>query len=201
RRSRELSQQGIEVINLSLGEPDFNTPEPIKEAAIKAIQENFSHYTAVSGYLELRQAICEKFKRDNNLFFTPDQIVVSTGAKQSIANVYIALLNPGDEVIVPSPYWVTYVEFLKLIDARPVIIPTTIDTNFKLSAQELEKHISNKTKAIIFSSPSNPTGSIYSYDELAAWAKVLEKHPHIFVISDEIYEHINYVGEHYSLAQ
>lgn len=201
RRSRELNQQGIQVINLSLGEPDFDTPEPIKQAAIEAIQNNFSHYTAVSGYLELRQAICEKFKRDNNLHFTPDQIVVSTGAKQSIANAYIALLNPGDEVIIPAPYWVTYAEFLKLIDAKPVIVQTSIDNNFKLSAEKLEKHITPKTKLIIFSSPSNPTGSVYSQQELAEWAKVLEKYPQIYVISDEIYEHINYVGKHYSLAQ
>jgi aspartate aminotransferase len=201
RRSRELNQQGIQVINLSLGEPDFDTPEPIKQAAIEAIQNNFSHYTAVSGYLELRQAICEKFKRDNNLHFTPDQIVVSTGAKQSIANAYIALLNPGDEVIIPAPYWVTYAEFLKLIDAKPVIVQTSIDNNFKLSAKEFEKNITPKTKLIIFSSPSNPTGSVYSQQELAEWAKVLEKYPQIYVISDEIYEHINYVGKHYSLAQ
>lgn len=200
RRSRELSQQGIEVINLSLGEPDFDTPEPIKHAAIAAIQNNFSHYTAVSGYLELRQAICEKFKRDNDLHFTPDQIVVSTGAKQSIANAYLCLLNPGDEVLVPAPYWVTYVEFLKLIDAVPVIVQTSIDTNFKLSAEELEKHITPKTKLLIFSSPSNPTGSVYTYQELEAWAKVLEKHPNVFVISDEIYEHINYIGKHISIA-
>lgn len=201
RRSREMNQQGIEVINLSLGEPDFDTPEPIKQAAIEAIQQNFTHYTPVSGYLELRQAICEKFKRDNQLEFKPEQIVVSTGAKQSIANAYIALLNPGDEVIVPSPYWVTYVEFLKLLDAKPVIIPTSIHTNFKVSGSELEKHITKKTKLIIFSSPSNPTGSVYSYDELSEWAKVLEKYPDVFVISDEIYEHINYVGKHNSLAQ
>lgn len=201
RRSREMNQQGIEVINLSLGEPDFDTPEPIKQAAIEAIQQNFTHYTPVSGYLELRQAICEKFKRDNQLEFKPEQIVVSTGAKQSIANAYMALLNPGDEVIVPSPYWVTYVEFLKLLDAKPVIIPTSIHTNFKVSGSELEKYITPKTKLIIFSSPSNPTGSIYSYDELSEWAKVLEKYPDVFVISDEIYEHINYVGKHNSLAQ
>jgi len=201
RRSRELSQQGIQVINLSLGEPDFDTPEPIKQAAIEAIQNNFSHYTAVSGYLELRQAICEKFKRDNNLHFTPDQIVVSTGAKQCIANAYMALLNPGDEVIIPAPYWVTYAEFLKLIDAKPVIVQTSIETDFKLSAEELEKHITPKTKLIIFSSPSNPTGSVYSQQELAEWVKVLEKYPHVYVISDEIYEHINYVGKHYSIAQ
>lgn len=201
RRSRELSQQGINIINLSLGEPDFNTPEPIKQAAIEAIQNNFSHYTAVSGYLELRQAICEKFKRDNNLHFTPEQIVVSTGAKQSIANAYLALLNPEDEVIIPAPYWVTYVEFLKLIRAKPVVIQTSINTNFKLSAEELEKHITQKTKLIIFSSPSNPTGSIYSYEELKEWAKMLEKYPNVFIISDEIYEHINYVGKHCSIAQ
>lgn len=201
RRSREMNQQGIEVINLSLGEPDFDTPEPIKQAAIEAIHQNFTHYTPVSGYLELRKAICEKFKRDNQLEYTPEQIVVSTGAKQSIANVYMALLNPGDEVIVPSPYWVTYVEFLKLLDAKPVIIPTSIHTNFKVSGSELEKHITPKTKIIIFSSPSNPTGSVYSYDELSEWARVLEKYPDVFVISDEIYEHINYVGKHYSLAQ
>lgn len=201
RRSREMNQQGIEVINLSLGEPDFDTPEPIKQAAIEAIHQNFTHYTPVSGYLELRKAICEKFKRDNQLEYTPEQIVVSTGAKQSIANVYMALLNPGDEVIVPSPYWVTYVEFLKLLDAKPVIIPTSIHTNFKVSGSELEKHITPKTKIIIFSSPSNPTGSVYSYDELSEWARVLEKYPDVFVISDEIYEHINYVGKHNSLAQ
>ncbi|GIV27606.1 MAG: aminotransferase [Bacteroidia bacterium] len=201
RRSRELSQQGIKVINLSLGEPDFDTPEPIKQAAIEAIQNNFTHYTAVSGYLELRQAICQKFKRDNNLDYTPEQIVVSTGAKQSIANAYLCLLNPGDEVIVPAPYWVTYVEFLKLIDAKPVIIKTGIETNFKVTADVLEKHITPKTKLIIFSSPCNPTGSVYSKEELEAWVKVLEKYPNIFVISDEIYEHINYVGKHYSIAQ
>lgn len=201
RRSRELSQQGVEVINLSLGEPDFDTPDPIKQAAIEAIQNNFTHYTAVSGYLELRQAICQKFKRDNNLEFTAEQIVVSTGAKQSIANAYLCLLNPGDEVIVPSPYWVTYVEFLKLIDAKPVIIKTDIKTNFKVTADVLEKHITPKTKLIIFSSPCNPTGSVYSKEELEAWVKVLEKYPDIFVISDEIYEHINYVGKHCSIAQ
>lgn len=201
RRSREMTQKGIQVINLSLGEPDFNTPEPIKQAAIQAIQDNFSHYTAVSGYLELRQAICEKFKRDNNLIYTPDQIVVSTGAKQSIANVYIALLNPGDEVIIPAPYWVTYVEFLKLVDAKPVIIQTSLETNFKVSADVLEKHITPRTKAIIFSSPSNPTGSIYTKEELNEWVKVLEKYPQVFIISDEIYEHINYVGKHFSIAQ
>ncbi len=201
RRSREFTQQGIEIINLSLGEPDFNTPEPIKEAAIKAIQDNFSHYTAVSGYLELRQAICDKFKRDNNLHYTAEQIVVSTGAKQSIANAYLCLLDPEDEVIIPVPYWVTYVEFLKIINAKPVIIQTSIDTNFKLTARELEKHITPKTKLIIFSSPSNPTGSIYSYEELSEWVKVLEKYPNIFIISDEIYEHVNYVSKHHSIAQ
>lgn len=201
RRSRELNQQGIEIINLSLGEPDFDTPEPIKQAAIEAIQNNFTHYTAVSGYLDLRQAIGEKFKRDNHLHFEPEQIVVSTGAKQSIANAYIALLNPGDEVIVPAPYWVTYVEFLKLIGAKPVVIKTNLENNFKVSAQELEQCITSKTKLIIFSSPSNPTGSVYSYEELAAWAKVLEKFPNVFVISDEIYEHINYIGKHHSLAE
>lgn len=201
RRSRELKQQGIEVINLSLGEPDFDTPEPIKQAAIEAIQSNFSHYTAVSGYLELREAICEKFWRDNHLRFTPDQIVVSTGAKQSIANAYLCLLNPGDEVIIPAPYWVTYAEFLKLIDARAIIVHTSIENNFKLSAAELEKHITPKTKAIIFSSPCNPTGSVYHYNELAEWAQVLEKYPDVYIISDEIYEHINYIGTHHSIAQ
>lgn len=201
RRSRELMQQGIDVINLSLGEPDFDTPEPIKEAGIQAIRENFSHYTPVSGYLELRKAICDKFKRDNNLHFEPDQIVVSTGAKQSIANVYMALLNKGDEVIIPTPYWVTYAEFLKLVEAKPVFIRTSIDNQFKVSAKELEKNITSKTKAVIFSSPSNPTGSVYTYDELKAWAQVLEKYPNVFVISDEIYEHINYAGKHHSLAE
>lgn len=201
RRSRELAQQGIEVINLSLGEPDFDTPEPIKHAAIQAIQENFTHYTPVSGYLELRKSICEKFKRDNHLHFEPEQIVVSTGAKQSIANVYLALLNAGDEVIVPAPYWVTYVEFLKLVDAKPVVIKTSVESNYKVSASELEKHITPKTKLIIFSSPCNPTGAVYSYEELKAWAEMLKKYPDVFIISDEIYEHINYTGKHRSIAE
>ncbi len=200
RRSREMAQQGIQVINLSLGEPDFDTPAPIKESAIQAINSNFSHYTPVSGYLELRQAICQKFKRDNNIDFTPDQIVVSTGAKQSIANAVLCLADKDDEVIIPAPYWVTYVELMKLVDAKPIVIKTNIQNNFKLSASELEKHITPKTKLIIFSSPCNPTGSVYSYDELRQWAQVLAKYPNVFIISDEIYEHINFVGKHTSLA-
>lgn len=200
RRSREMKAQGIDVINLSIGEPDFDTPQFVKDAAIKAINENYTHYTPVPGFLELRQAISRKFKRDNNLNYTPDQIVVSTGAKQSIANTVLSLINEGDEVIVPIPYWVSYIELIKLADGIPVTIPTNIDTNFKITAEQLEKTITPKTRMMIFSSPCNPSGSVYSQDELEQIANVIAKYPNILVISDEIYEHINFDGQHCSLA-
>ena len=201
RKARELKEKGIDVISLSLGEPDFNTPEPIKAAAKKAIDDNFSHYTPVAGYLELRQAISKKFKRDNNLDFAADQIVVSTGAKQSIANVMLCIVNPGDEVLVPAPYWVTYLELVKLAGGKPVVLNTTVENNFKVSAQQIKNAITPKTKAIIFSSPCNPTGSVYTKEELKAIADVIVPHKDMYVISDEIYEHINFVGKHESIAQ
>lgn len=201
RKARELKAAGVDVISLSLGEPDFNTPEAVKQAAKKAIDDNFSHYTHVAGYLELRQAITRKFKRDNNLDYTADQIVVSTGAKQSIANAMLCLVNPGDEVLVPAPYWVTYIELVKLAGGVPVVIQTTVDQNFKISADQLLKAITSKTKAILFSSPCNPTGSVYSKTELRALADVLAKYPDVFILSDEIYEHINFIGAHASIAQ
>lgn len=201
RKSRELKAQGVDIISLSLGEPDFATPQIIKDAAKKAIDDNFSYYTHVSGYVELRQAICEKFKRDNKVEYTPDEIVVSTGAKQSIANAVLCLLNEGDEVIVPSPYWVSYLEILKLAGAKPIIINTTIESDFKVTPAQLEKHITPKTRLIIFSTPCNPTGSVYSKEELKGIADVVVKHEDLYVISDEIYEHINFVGGHECLAQ
>jgi aspartate aminotransferase len=200
RKSRELKAQGIDIISLSLGEPDFNTPDVIKQAAIKAINDNFSFYTHVSGYVELREAICQKFKRDNGLDYTADEIVVSTGAKQSIANAVLCLLNPGDEVIVPAPYWVSYLELVKLAEAKSVVVNTSIDNNFKITPQQLEKSITQKTRMIIFSSPCNPSGSVYSEAELIGLAEVIKKYPELYVISDEIYEHINFVGKHASLA-
>jgi aspartate aminotransferase len=201
RRSRELTAQGIDVINLSIGEPDFNTPENIKEAAIKAIHDNKTHYPPVPGYLELRKAICHKLKRDNNLEFTPEQIVVSTGAKHSIVNVIISLVNPGEEVILPAPYWVSYKEMVKLADGVAVFIPATVENDFKITPAQLENAITPKTKVILYSSPCNPTGSVYTYDELKALAEVIARHPNIFVISDEIYELINFDSRHESIAQ
>ncbi len=201
RKSRELKAQGVDIISLSLGEPDFATPDVVKKAAHEAIDNNFSYYTHVSGYLELRQAVCKKFKRDNNLDYSPDDIVVSTGAKQSIANAVLCLINPGDEVIVPSPYWVSYIEILKLAGGVPIIIPTTLESDFKITGAQLEKHITKKTRAIIFSTPCNPTGSVYSKNELKAIADVVIKHDELYIISDEIYEHINYIGGHESMAQ
>jgi len=200
RKSRDLAAQGINIISLTLGEPDFNTPDVIKQAAKKAIDDNFSFYTHVSGYLELRQAICGKFLRDNNLEYTPDEIVVSTGAKQSIANAVLCMLNPGDEVIVPAPYWVTYTEILKLSEAKPIIVNTSIENEFKITPEQLKKAITPKTRMMIFSSPCNPTGSVYSEKELAALADVIKQHKDLYVISDEIYEHINFVGKHASIA-
>ncbi len=200
RKSRELIAQGINIISLSLGEPDFNTPDVVKKAAEKAIEDNYSFYTHVSGYLELRQAICKKFERDNGLSYTPEEIVVSTGAKQSIANAVLCLLNAGDEVIVPSPYWVSYLELVKLADAKSVVVNTSMENNFKITAQQLEKAITPRSRVLIFSSPCNPTGSLYSEAELSALAEVIKKHKDLYVISDEIYEHINFVGKHVSIA-
>lgn len=201
QKSNELKAQGIDVINLSVGEPDFNTPDHIKEAAKKAIDDNFTFYSPVPGYLDLRKAICEKLERENNLDFTPDQIVCSNGAKQSICNVILTLINKGDEVIIPAPYWVSYPEMVKLAEGKSVFIAADIEQNFKITAEQLEKAITPKTKALILCSPSNPTGSVYTKEELEKLADVLAVHPQIFVISDEIYEHINYIGKHESIAQ
>jgi aspartate aminotransferase len=198
---RELRANGIDVIDLSLGEPDFDTPQHIKDAAKKAIDDNWSHYPPVAGYPDLRQAICQKFKRDNNLDYKPENIVVSTGAKQSLANAVLSIVEEGDEVIIPAPFWVTYSEIVKLGDGKPVIIPTDVKSNYKLSPGQLEKAITNKTKLFIFSSPCNPSGSVYSKKELEALSEVFKKHPDIFIISDEIYEYINFVGHHVSLAE
>ena len=200
RRSRELKAQGIDVINLSLGEPDFPTPQVIKDAAKKAIDDDFSHYTHVSGYLELRQAITQKFKRDNNLNFDADQIVVSTGAKQSIANVVLSIINPGDEIIIPVPYWVSYLDITKLAEGKPVFVEATIENDFKVTAAQLKNAITPRTKLMIFSSPCNPTGSVYSQKELEEIAEVFAAYPGIYIISDEIYEHINFIGEHHSIG-
>ena len=201
RKSRELKANGIDIISLSLGEPDFNTPDVIKEVAKKAIDDNFSYYTHVSGYLELREAICKKFKRDNGLDYSPDEIVVSTGAKQSIANAVLCIVNPGDEVIIPAPFWVSYLEILKLAEGKPVMIDTTIESDFKMSPEQLEKSITSKTRLIMLSTPCNPTGSVYNREELRALAQVIIKYPELYVISDEIYEHINFIGGHQSFAQ
>ena len=198
---RELRSQWIDIIDLSLGEPDFDTPEHIKEAARKAVTENWSHYPPVAGYPELREAICQKFKRDNNLDYKPENIIVSTGAKQSLANAVFAVVDKGDEVIIPTPYWVTYSEIVKLGEADVKLVRTSIENDYKLTPEELEAAITPKSKLFIFSSPSNPTGGVYSKDELAALAEVFIKHPQIFIISDEIYEYINYVGKHESIAQ
>ncbi|HOY39733.1 MAG: pyridoxal phosphate-dependent aminotransferase [Bacteroidales bacterium] len=200
-KSRELKEQGIDVINLSIGEPDFNTPDYIKEAAKKAIDENYTHYPPVPGYTELRKAVVNKFKRENNLDFTVDQIVVSTGAKHSIINVFLSVLNPGDEVIVPAPYWVSYVDMVKLADGEVIEIPCSIEQDFKMTPAQLKSALNEKTRALIFSSPSNPTGSLYTRDELRAFADILQQYPRVIVISDEIYEHINFVGPHQSIAQ
>ncbi|MEO6290030.1 MAG: pyridoxal phosphate-dependent aminotransferase [Ginsengibacter sp.] len=202
---RELRAKGIDIVDLSLGEPDFDTPEHIKEAAKKAIDENWSHYTPVPGYLELREAICRKLKRDNGLDYTPQQIVVSTGAKQSLANTVLCTVDDGDEVIIPTPYWVTYSEIVRLARGKVVFIHTTPGAGFKITPEQLEATITQKTRLFIFSSPSNPTGAVYTKDELEALAKVFEKHPDVFIISDEIYEYINYAhdggGGHQSIAQ
>ena len=201
QKSNELKAQGIDVINLSVGEPDFNTPEHIKEAAKKAIDDNFSRYSPVPGYPGLRTAIVEKLKKENGLDYTVAEISCANGAKQSVCNVILVLINPGDEVIVPAPYWVSYPEMVKLAEGTPVIVSAGIEQDFKITPEQLEAAITPKTKALILCSPSNPTGSVYSKEELAGLAKVLEKHPQVIVIADEIYEHINYVGKHESIAQ
>ncbi len=201
KKSRELKAQGVDVINLSIGEPDFDTPEFIKEAAKKAIDENYTHYSPVPGYQELREAIANKLKRDNNVDYTANQVVVSTGAKQSISNVFTSILNEGDEVIIPAPYWVSYADMVKLADGTPTTIQTLITNDFKVTPQEIKETISEKTKAIIFSSPCNPTGTVYTRAELKAIANVLKDYPNIVIISDEIYEHINFDAVHESIAQ
>lgn len=201
QKSNELKAQGIDVINLSVGEPDFFTPSHIKEAAKKAVDDNFSFYSPVPGYMDLRKAIVAKLKNENNLTYTTDQIIVSGGAKQSVCNVLMSIIGPGDEVIVPAPYWVSYVEMVKLAEGTNVIVSAGIDQDFKITPAQLEAAITPKTKAIILCSPSNPTGSVYSKEELAGLAEVLAKYPNVIVISDEIYEHINYVGSHQSIAQ
>lgn len=201
KMGRELAAAGHDVISLSLGEPDFVTPGHIIDAAKKAMDDGLTFYTPVAGIPELRQAICDKLKRENNLDYTPDNILVSTGAKQSIMNVVMSLINPGDEVIIPTPYWVSYSEMIKLMEGVPVFIKSTVEQNYKINAAQLEAAITSKTKAFMFSSPCNPTGSVYSYEELSALAEVFAKHPNIFVLSDEIYEHINFTGKHESIAQ
>ena len=199
-KARELTLQGKDIISLSAGEPDFDTPRNIKDAAIEAINEGYNSYTPVDGYVELKEAICTKFKRDNNLHYTPNQIVVSTGAKQSIANIAQVLLNPGDEVLLPAPYWVSYSAIAILCEATFVEIPSTIDTDFKITPEQLEAAITPKTKMVFFNSPNNPSGTIYTEEEYRALAKVLEKHPQIYILSDEIYEHINYGIKSFSFA-
>jgi len=201
RKSRELKAQGKDIISLSLGEPDFFTPQFIKDAALEAMNNNFTMYTPVPGYDDLRESIALKFKRDNNLVYTKDQIVVSTGAKQSIANVVLSLINPGDEVIIPAPYWVSYLEIVKVAEGIPVIVHAGIENDFKITGAQLEAAITPKTKLMLFSTPCNPTGSVYSKDELKDLANVLQKYPSLIALSDEIYEHINFEGKHESLAQ
>ena len=199
-KARELKNNGVDIIGLSLGEPDFNTPEFIKDAAINAVNDNWNSYSPVDGYLDLKAAICNKFKRDNGISYESSQIVVSTGAKQSIANVCMVLLNPGDEVLLPAPYWVSYSAIATLAEAESKIIPTSIDTDFKITPEQLENSINSKTKLVMFNSPNNPSGTIYTENELRALGKVLEKHPNIYILSDEIYEHINYGTPHFSVA-
>lgn len=201
RKSRELKAEGKDVISLSLGEPDFHTPQFIKDAANQALKDNYTTYTPVPGYEDLRAAISEKFRRDNGLNYSPDQIVVSTGAKQSIANVVMSIVNEGDEVIIPAPYWVSYMEIVKVAGGVPVIVNAGIETDFKITGEQLQQAISSKTKMMIFSTPCNPTGSVYSRDELADLANTIAKHSSLVVICDEIYEHINFESKHESLAQ
>ena len=199
--SRELRSQGVDVVDLSVGEPDFDTPEHIKESAKKAIDDNWSHYTPVPGYLDLRQAVCDKLKRDNHLDYKPEQIVTSTGAKQSLANAILALVDDGEEVIIPTPYWVTYSELVKIARGKVVEVHTSLESGFKITPAQLEAAITSKTKVFLFSSPCNPSGAVYGKKELEALAAVFRKHPQIAIISDEIYEYINYIGKHESIAQ
>ena len=201
RKCRELKAEGKDVINLSLGEPDFNTPDYIKNAAKEAIDKNFTFYPPVPGYEDLRKAICTKLSRDNQLDYSPAQIVVSTGAKQSIANVVLSLVNPGDEVLIPAPYWVSYKEIIKVAEGKSVFIPATIENNFKITPRQLEAAITPKTRLMIYSSPCNPTGSVYTREELRGIAEVMVKYPAITIVADEIYEHINFVGKHESICQ
>lgn len=200
RKSREMKENGIDVISLSLGEPDFNTPDFIKDAAKKAIDDNYTYYPPIAGYKDVREAISKKFKRDNGLDYSPEQIVISTGAKQSIANVVLCTINPGDEVLLPAPYWVSYYEIVKLAGGVPVVIPTKIENDFKITGEELESFINEKTKMMMFSSPCNPSGTVYTAEELHDLARVIKNHPNLLVISDEIYELINFEGQHASLA-
>lgn len=201
QKSSELRAQGVDVINLSVGEPDFFTPDHIKAAAKQAVDDNFSFYSPVPGYLSLRQAVCEKLRRENGLEYAPDQIVVGNGAKHELCNVIMALINPGDEVIIPTPAWVSYVQMVNLAGGKSVLLPSSMDKNFKVTAAELEAAITPATRLIVICSPSNPSGAIYTRDELQAIAEMLARHPEVMVIADEIYEHINYVGRHESLAQ
>jgi len=198
---RELREKGIDVIDLSLGEPDFDTPDHIKSSLKKAVDDNYSHYTPVAGYPDLRQAVCTKLKRDNNLDYNPENILVSTGAKQSLANVVMAIVNKGDDVVIPTPYWVTYSEIVKLAEGKVTLVRTSIENKYKLTAEQLEAALTPTTSLFLFSSPCNPSGSVYTKDELAALAGVFRKYPDVFIISDEIYEYINFVGKHESIAQ
>jgi len=201
KMGRELAAKGVDVINLSFGEPDFNTPQHVKDAAKKAMDNNFTYYTPVSGYPELRKAVAAKLKNENGLDYDFSQIVVSTGAKQSIANTLLVLVNPGEEVIIPTPYWVSYSELVKLAEGVSVFIDSTVETDFKITPEQLEAAITPKTKLFMFSSPCNPTGSVYTKDELEGLAKVFEKYPDVYIMADEIYEHINFLGKHESIAQ
>ncbi len=198
---RELKAKGFDITDLSLGEPDFDTPEYIKEAAKKAIDENWSHYTPVSGFMDLREAVCQKFKRDNDLDFKPENIVVSTGAKQSLANAILSLVEEGDEVIIPTPFWVTYAALVQLAQGKVKLMKTSLESGYKINAEELEAAINSKTKLFIFSSPCNPSGAVYSKEELKSLAEVFQKHPQVVIISDEIYEYINYTSKHESIAK
>ena len=201
QKSNEMKAKGIDIINLSVGEPDFFTPDHIKEAAKQAIDENFSFYTPVPGYMSLRKAICEKLKNENGIQFTPEQIIVSNGAKQSLCNCILSVVNPGDEVIIPTPAWVSYVEMVKLAEGKCVTIPAGVEQNFKITPEQLEAAITPKSRLIILCSPSNPTGSVYSREELKGLADVLAKHPEIIILADEIYEHINFTGRFDSISQ
>lgn len=201
KRSREMQERGIDVINLSVGEPDFDTPQAIKQAGIDAIQQNFTHYPPVPGYMDLRKAVCTKLIRDNKLAYTPDQIIVSNGGKHAIMNVMLAMLNPEDEVVIPAPFWVSYPEMVKFAEGKPVLVQTGIEEDFKITPEKLESAITPKTKLVIFNSPSNPTGMVYSHEELKALANVLVKHPDVYILSDEIYELITFESKFESLAQ